>query len=212
MNELIKVFDNEVLAVEIINEREFYIDVSGVSKKYNKQFTKWSNSERVKETLKKRKFSVSEPILNIGHSQKIHNSLLVSFARNISVDFEIWCDDIIYELLTNEKNKEIERLKAQKKLCNVYDGKWSSARGLVQHTTTDYSETEIKDFMYSMGLIAPIHKVTRFWRVTDKGLKSGLVKSDILKTPIYDMDKTIEYMDNFKNMLENMKPIEIDEE
>ena len=212
MNELTKMFDNEVLAIEIINEKEFYIDVSGVSKKYNKQFTKWSSSERVKETLKKRKFSVSEPILNIGHSQKIHNSLLISFARNISVDFEIWCDDMIYELLTNAKDKEIERLKAEKKLCNIYENKWSSARGLVQHTTTDYSETEIKDFMNSMGLITPIHKVTRFWRVTDKGLKSGLVKSDALKTPIYDMNKTIEYMDNFKNMLENMKPIEIEEE
>jgi hypothetical protein len=149
----------------------------------------------------------------------IHPKLVMSFARWCNPRFAVVCDEFITQSLISEqlaimnsKNKEIERLKAEKKLCNVYDNKWSSARGLVQHTTTDYSETEIKDFMYSMGLISPIHKVTRFWRVTDKGLKSGLVKSDVLKTPIYDMEKTIEYMDNFKNMLENMKPIEIDEE
>jgi hypothetical protein len=204
-------------------ENGLWLNATQVAKTYGKRMDNYfrDDAEYIEELTRLSSLKMSDLkriVIGKGKMQGtyLHPKLVMSFARWCNPRFAIACDEFITQSLiseqlaiTKEKDKEIERLKAEKKLCNIYDGKWSTARGLVQHTSTSYSETEIKDFMYSMGLIEPVHKVTRFWKTTEKGLKSGLVKSDSLNTPIYEMEKTIEYMNSFKNMLENMKPIEM---
>lgn len=49
--ELLKVFDNTVLPIEVINEKEFMINVSGITKKYGKNFTDWKNSKGINEYI-----------------------------------------------------------------------------------------------------------------------------------------------------------------
>ena len=96
----------------MITDDEFYIDVSGISREYGKDFRDWVENPKVSEMIKLRSeargLNESELVLRIGNTQKIHNKLLVSFARFISVKFEIWADDMIYDLLTGKKQLELE--------------------------------------------------------------------------------------------------------
>ena len=194
MKELVKVFNGAVLPVEVINEKEFMIDVSGVLTKYNKQFSKWSDSKRVKETLKKRKFSVSEPILKIGNTRKIHSSLLISFARFISLDFEIWCDDTIYEMLVASKDDEIKRLKNERKLCIIDSDGYSSIRGIAQRT--DYTESQIQEFFVKLGAIEASIRPTKYWHMKDN--YNGLLKSKgEFQTPYIKFDKAIDLLNQY---------------
>ena len=67
----------------------------------------------VKNSLRKKANSTeSRALVEVLHGDngctKIHNSMLVSFARFLSVDFEIWCDNLVYDLLTGKKQLELE--------------------------------------------------------------------------------------------------------
>lgn len=68
-----------------------------------KSFKEWRSGKRVSEYIKKTEKSVSlnedKLIFSSGQTVKIHNKLLVSFTRYLSVDFEIWCDNFIYDYL-----------------------------------------------------------------------------------------------------------------
>jgi hypothetical protein len=135
--ELTKVFHGEPLSIEMINEEEFYVNVSGIATSYGARITDWSESRRVllrraileewidKEEAKKMsreelmvlKDKVDEnPLMRdqrlvkpeIFGKYMIHRSLIISFARFLDIEFEIWCDNMIYDLLVGRKNLVIE--------------------------------------------------------------------------------------------------------
>jgi len=198
MNELIKVFDDAVLPIEVINEKEFMVNVSGIANKYGKRFKDWKDSARVSELLKIRENShnlkQTELILISGNTQKVHNSMLVSFARFISPEFEVWCDDTIYEILTESKDKEIKRLKEERKLCMVDANGYSSIRGIAQRS--DYTESQIQRFFVKLGAIEDSIRPTKYWYMKDDN--NGLLMSrGEFQTPYIKLDKAIRLLDQY---------------
>ena len=198
MRELTQVFNDTLLNVESINEKEFMIDVSGIAKSHGKNITNWKESKRMKETLTKLEelgFSNSTLIkTEHGSGTMIHSKLLINFARFISVDFEMWCDEFILNYLTKSnkaKDIEIARLKAEKKLCMVTEDGYSSARGIAQRSR--FSEHQVKTLAKDLGLVKQEIKDILFWRVIDE--KKGLVRPDINKTPYYDVERFTDLLD-----------------
>jgi len=204
MKELTKVFDGNELRVDMINDKEFYIDVTGIARKYGKDFRDWSNSKRVSDTIKKweksQSLSVTEMIIKTGNARKIHNKLLMSFARWISIDFEIFADNMVYDIITgNLADKyqcEMQEALTKSRQCNVYvqgENKFTSCRGLLQNVpelASKYDEKSIKDLLFAKGLIEPVYKQVKTWRVTDKGRKTDLFNLDSHGTILYNIDNT----------------------
>lgn len=130
MKELTKVFGDTPINVEKINE-ELFFDISGIAKRYKKQFSHWENLESTKEYLRLLKdtyeLQLSKTILKIGNDVKIHRRLLVKFARWINPKFELWCDEIIYSIAIGEKElinnqlimKDTQLRNAQKQLNEI---------------------------------------------------------------------------------------------
>ena len=213
-------------SVSFAIENGLWLNATQVAKQHGKRMDNYwrDDIKYIKTVAKLSSLNMSDlksTVVGKGKEQGtyIHPDLVIGFARWISDEFAYACDKYIkdqliasYELAAEKDRKEIQRLKSQKKLVNIYNDKWTSARGLVQHTNTKYKEHEIKDFMYSMNLIKPEHKVTRYWRATKKGINSGLVSFDDMETPLYEMEKVIQYMDDFHNLLNDMKPIEGEED
>lgn len=198
MNELIKVFDNAVLPIQVINEKEFMIDVSGIANSHGKRFKEWKDSARVSALLKIREKSSnlkqSELILISGNSQKVHNTMLISFARFISAEFEIWCDDTIYEILTESKDREIKRLREERKLCMIDSDGYSSIRGIAQRT--DYSESQIQQFFVKLGSIEDSIRPTKYWYMKDD--MDGLLKSKgNFQTPYIHFNKAVNLLGQY---------------
>ena len=110
--DLMKVFDGIPLSISTINDEEFMVDVSGISRKNGKNFKEWSEGKRIKEIIKiyEKSYNLeqSELVLISGNKQSIHNKLLVPFARFISAEFEVWADNMIFDLLTGKKKLELE--------------------------------------------------------------------------------------------------------
>jgi len=200
MTSITKVFNGEPLPIEVINDREFMIDVSGVINAYNKEhgtykrFSRWKDDAvgyidavRAGTNLKQDKL-----IFESGNVKKIHNKLLISFARYLSDEFAVWCDNTIYDILLGLKDDQIEKLTNEKHVCNIYfkNGKnYTSCRGLVQHTGIEYDEKTIKQNLFTMGYIEPYYKRTKHWRVTERGKKTGLFDLDNAGTVLYDIDR-----------------------
>ena len=115
MKELTKIFNGTELSIKDI-DGELYFNVSGISNKYNKRFSEWANQKQTKKYLS----SVGIPtcinsslIINeVVGEIFIHRKLLVKFARFISIDFEIWADELIYSILTGKVsllNKQLQQ-------------------------------------------------------------------------------------------------------
>ena len=192
MKELTQVFNGTLLKVEAINDKEFMVDVSGIAKAYGKSIAKWKDTDRFKELAKIRKSTfkgnLTETRQGNGGYTKIHNSMLVSFARFISAEFEVWCDDFIYDYLTADKDAEIKKLKAEKKLATLRDDGTTSVRGIAQRS--EYTEKQIRVFAESLGLIKKEIKDTLYWKVQDE--KNGLVSADSeFGTPYFDLDRMV---------------------
>ena len=118
MKELTRVFSGISIPVEIIDDKNMYFNISGIANKFGKNITEWKNSRRVKELLSRLEKSNS---LNLNFIDerlhgvtKIHNTLLINFARFISVDFEIASNEILMDILLGNKalhdKKELELL------------------------------------------------------------------------------------------------------
>jgi len=200
MKELVKVFNEAVLPIEVINEKEFMIDVSGIAKSHGKNFTHWRKSKGVKEYLSalQKCNAVKRTLINttIVGKTLIHNSLLIIFARWISPEFAIWCDNIIYEMLTASKEEEIKLLKSEKKLCMIDSDGYSSIRGIAQRT--DYTESQIQEFFVKLGAIEDSIRPTRYWHM--KNDCNGLLKTrGEFQTPYIKFDSAINLLKQYYN-------------
>lgn len=117
MEELTKVFKGIDIKVDVIDDRNMMFDISGIANKFGKNITEWKNSKRNKEIIKllekSNNLKETDLIKRIGHTTKIHNKMLINFARFISPEFEVAADEIIYDILTGDKklaDTELEKL------------------------------------------------------------------------------------------------------
>lgn len=212
MKELTKVFNGTELEVEMIDDESFYINVSGIARANGKNFSDWVTSKKTKEIFKLKEISASlkktELVVQSGNKTLIHNKVLVNFARFVSVEFEDWCDNTIYDILTGKykieleaKNKEIAKIKSEKKLCNTYTlngSEYSSCRGVAQRS--NLKEKDIKPIFEKLGYIQEELVLTRFWRPTEKGMVDGIVSIDSKGTPIYNIDETTNVVNQYYNL------------
>jgi hypothetical protein len=203
MKELTKVFDGNELRVDMINDKEFYIDVTGIARKYGKDITGWIRSKGTVEYMSE--LLTENPARTLikteaRGSTKIHNKMLIPFARFISAKFAVWADNMIYDIITgNLADKyqcEMQEALAKSRACNVYvkNGvKFTSCKGLLQNVpelANKYDEKSIKDLLFAKGLIEPIYQQTKRWRITDKGKKTDLFDLDSHGTILYNIDNT----------------------
>jgi hypothetical protein len=95
---LTKVFHGESLPIDMINETDFYVDVTSVPRKYNKQFYNWFEKLSVQEEIKHlHNQNKIEIVLIIGTTRKIHSGLTKSFFEwLVSTDSKRKQKDIIY--------------------------------------------------------------------------------------------------------------------
>jgi len=200
---LTKIFNGTELPIEAINENEFMVNIAGIAKAHGKNITDWKDSKRVKETLsvleKSNDLKGNLIDFSINGKTMIHNKLLVNFARFISVEFEIWADKMIFDIITGsmaDKHQcEIEDIMMKSKECNVYEkngGRYSSCRGVLQNIPEIeemHDEHTFKTFLHSKGLIEPVYKRVKVWRVTSKGKKTNLFDHDTSGTILYNLDQ-----------------------
>jgi hypothetical protein len=114
---LTKIFEEKPIYFEKI-ENEIFINATKTAKQFitskgnQRDLNEWLNSKQTKEYIEALKKSVPEKIGNTlikivkgNFSDKrvqgtwIHQKLMVSFARWISPEFAIWCDEQIEEIL-----------------------------------------------------------------------------------------------------------------
>jgi len=127
-NELIKVFNGEPISIEMINDTEFYVDVTGMSHKYRKMsFSNWKKLESTKDYilgLREELGGIDTSFLiktEAGSGTKIHNSLLIEYARWANVKFAIWCNNLVFDILTGKKQLQLEnQTKMLKEVENKY--------------------------------------------------------------------------------------------
>jgi len=196
MQELTKVFNGTILPIDMINDREFMVDISGIAKANGKNIGDWRDSKRMQKIfkLKEKSFNLKQAELlhQVGHSTIIHSSLLVNFARFISVEFEDWCDNTIMDILTGNYRKEINQLKAEKKLAMLRDDGTTSVRGISQRTR--FSEKQIRTFAQSLELVKPKIRDTLFWVVADQ--HDGLVTAETeFSTPYFSLERMTHLLD-----------------
>ncbi len=88
MEELTKVFNNTVLPIEVINKKEFLVDVSGIAKSYGKNLSDWQTKETEYIRLLEKDLKLENPNFKRtlistkqgrGGFTKIHNSMLISY-------------------------------------------------------------------------------------------------------------------------------------
>ena len=201
MKELTKVFNGTPLQVEMLNDKEFMVNVSGIANKHGKKFSEFENRKSFKEYLKEVEKSL--PLNSILIDKEIHNKtmihskILIEFARWLSPEFAVWCNEFIYDYLTSNKEAEIAQLKAEKKLCKVENG-FSSIRGVAQRSR--YSESDISVFCESLGLIERKIKPTLVWNVPDTCEYDYLVTTKSKhSTPYVKVDDIIDLMDQLQN-------------
>jgi len=223
MKELTKVFDGVELPIELITEENYMIDVSGVASKYGKNIGEWINGRRVQELLDikaKRLFksisldetedlkvdfsSFKKSLVQIGIGRygksRIHKSMLIPFARFISPEFEDWCDVMIEDILTGTLSDkyqcEMQSALAETRKFNVYvkpDGKYTSARGLIQNSpelSENHDDKSIKELLALKGFIEPYYTQSKKWRVTDKGKTTDMFDLDSHGTILYNIENT----------------------
>jgi len=189
MKELIKVFNGAELNIEMINETEFMIDVSGIMTKNNKRFSRWEevNLNYIKLVQKRTNLNKTDLIRVVGHTTKIHNKLLVNFARYISDDFAVWCDDFIYKYLTEEKTKYISKLEEQ---CNINQNKVEQLK--VQLSESGRVIKRFSERAYAKRRDGNLQTVTRIIRdyeldVTPNKLNELLVKNNLLDFEVIEI-------------------------
>jgi len=191
-------FNGILLNIERVDEENFFINVSGVARKFGKNITDWRNSKGTKEYINELEKSnaLKASLINteiIGKTM-IHSSLLVHFARFISPKFAVWADKLVYDYITGNLKKEIAKLKAEKKLAMIDDDGYTSVRGLAQRTK--YTEAEVRQFATECGLIKKEIRDTLYWNVVNE--KNGLVKAKSkYGTPYFAMSRVTDLLDQF---------------
>ena len=116
-NILNKIISKEFQGFEILfsMDRELYLHITPIAKKYNKQPRDWLKTKDTKDYI-----STLSKILNLPKSELmivrqggksdeqgtwIHKKLIILFARWLSPEFAIWCDQQIEDILSGQVTK-----------------------------------------------------------------------------------------------------------
>ena len=110
MNEIVKVFEGKEIMFKMV-DGEVYAKANSMCDSVKLDNWKRSaNTKRYIEALKNKTSNNSVKITEFIISEEgvkggswIHEKLILNLARFISVDFELWCDDIIAELIREGK-------------------------------------------------------------------------------------------------------------
>jgi hypothetical protein len=136
-----KVVSRKYNNMEVIfdNSDSLYINATQIAKHFGKQASKWIEN---KETLayinalyQKQNFANGELVVSRkGGNDKsltgtwIHKKLIIAFARWLSPDFAVWCDEVIEEILQTgsyslqKEETQNEKVSLQKSLETVETG------------------------------------------------------------------------------------------
>jgi frataxin-like iron-binding protein CyaY len=136
-----KIVSRKYNNMEVIfdNSDSLYINATQIAKHFGKQASKWIEN---KETLayinalsQKQNFANGELVVSRkGGNDKsltgtwIHKKLIISFARWLSPDFAVWCDEVIEEILQTgsyslqKEETQNEKVSLQKSLETVETG------------------------------------------------------------------------------------------
>jgi len=108
MKQLSKVFNGVDIPVEVQDENNMWFDISNINRELKVRFSEWKNSNRVKNTLKlhEKSLSLNRPLIDdeVYGKNFIHRKMFTSFARFVSIEFEIKADEIIMDILLGEKH------------------------------------------------------------------------------------------------------------
>lgn len=167
-----KVFGDVNLSVEIIDDENMYFDISGISNKFNKRFDRYTSRSDFKEYLKSVKnvhnLNETELIRKSGHQIKIHNVLLIDYARWINSDFAVWSDKIIFDIFKGDKilcDKQFEMQKKQLQIVQqnlkevqlnkmkTYKDGFKSLRKYLKDNGIEMSEDVAWNILLDKGLI-----------------------------------------------------------
>jgi len=196
-------FNGIMLNVERIDEENFFINVSGVTRKFNKQFVRWEEQESTKEYIntligtKAVSFNTSELIKKVKEKGKqkqtyIHSSLLVHFGRFISPKFAVWADKLVYNYITGNLKDEIKKLQNEKKLAKIDADGYVSVRGIAQRT--GYTEAQIRSFVTKEGILKQTKRSTQYWKILND--MDGLTRTKgKYGTPYFEMDRIVDLLD-----------------
>jgi len=106
---IVKKFHGAIVNIEFFGE-EMYFDISGVASKFGKKLSRWENLDATKEYIDKLSDGYAivtellpELIIRKGNSAYLHRSIFVNFARWVNVEFSVWADRVIWDVLTGEK-------------------------------------------------------------------------------------------------------------
>lgn len=114
-NLIVKVFDGS----KVFFMEDGYINATKAAKHFGKQASKWFENDETKEYIKaiskKLLFEQNQLVIvkpgapSTGGGTWIHPKLAVRFARWLSLDFELWCDDQIELILRQQQQTPQQR-------------------------------------------------------------------------------------------------------
>lgn len=138
MNEIVKVFEGKEIMFKMV-EGEVYAKANSMCDSV--KLDNWKRSANTKRYIKALKNKTSNNSVKITEfiiseegvkgGSWIHEKLILNLARFISVDFELWCDEIIAELIREGK---VELVKPSYMIDNPIDRakKWIEEQELHQ--------------------------------------------------------------------------------
>lgn len=206
MRELTKVFNNIDIPVEVLDANNIWLDVSNINRVLKVKFSEWKNSKRTKETLRliEKSISIKRNLIDdeIYGKNFIHKKLFISFARFVSLEFEIKADEIIFDILTGSKQLEYKRVLELENNIKARDYQLLEAQKELK---------EAKRKIYAYPTNSNIETVTRIIsdfgiNITAKDLNMLLVKNSLIDVEIVDS-----YKFTSANMRGNTPLVHIDE-
>ncbi|MEA1919137.1 MAG: KilA-N domain-containing protein [Campylobacterota bacterium] len=189
MRELTKVFNNIDIPVEVLDANNIWLDVSNINRVLKVKFSEWKNSKRTKETLRliEKSISIKRNLIDdeIYGKNFIHKKLFISFARFVSLEFEIKADEIIFDILTGSKQLEHKRVLELESNIKARDYQLLEAQKELK---------EAKRKIYAYPTNSNIETVTRIIsdfgiNITAKDLNMLLVKNSLIDVEIVDSYK-----------------------
>ena len=93
MKELTKIFNNIEIPVEVEDEENIWFDVSNIIKENKVNFTEWKNGKRILKLISnyEKSNNIKRHLIDdkIHGKNFIHRKMFISFARFVSIEFEM---------------------------------------------------------------------------------------------------------------------------
>ncbi len=226
-------FKQEVIAnnkVMFALQNGLWINATEVAKDKNKDLSNyWKSKDTEEYTLALSKFnSVDMTELKVTKQGKyggtyIHPSLVVHFARWISPDFAVACDEFIKEEITKtskireetliEYHKaQLDKVLIESKRLNDYDGYSTVGRYLKEENLNNYTKDLIYDALTWKGLNKDERVYTTFRRLPENTpMYMGKTILGSTGTPIYPPNVITGVVKEYQLYLDSIEEIEIEE-